>query len=153
MQFWIWIHGLTRCKLLFVSIPGPILLTWINFNLGMIKSSLVQWSIRWNYFSIPKCQWCNRWNLEWINNFIPHIMVELITYKCWDLIYSYSMLIKGATGFLVSTSGQQLWISVKCLYASPPFPSQYQSKDVHASVHKTKDRVYGKWKYGVLKSR
>ena len=33
---------------------------------------------------------------EWVSNFIPHFIMGLITYPCWDL--SWSMLVKGAPG-------------------------------------------------------
>ena len=31
---------------------------------------------------------------DWINNFIPHIIMSVITYPCWD--WSWSMLVKGS---------------------------------------------------------
>ena len=31
---------------------------------------------------------------EWISNVIPHFMMDVITYPCWDL--SETMLVKGA---------------------------------------------------------
>ena len=50
--------------LFFCSIPyehqGPLLLTWFNFNPSMDKKSHAQWSVEWNYLSIPKLQRCNR---------------------------------------------------------------------------------------------
>ena len=30
---------------------------------------------------------------EWISNFIPHFIMDVITYPCWDL--SQTMLVKG----------------------------------------------------------
>ena len=30
---------------------------------------------------------------EWISNFIPHFIMNVITYQCWD--YSYTMFVKG----------------------------------------------------------
>ena len=35
-------------------------------------------------------------NWEWISNFIPHFIMHIITYPCWD--WSWPMLIKGAHG-------------------------------------------------------
>ena len=48
----------------------------------------------WNYLSIPKLQWCNRWSLELISNFIPDFIEHVITYPCWNL--SQNVLVKGA---------------------------------------------------------
>ena len=33
-----------------------------------------------NYLSISKRQRLHRWSLEWISNFIPHFMIDVITY-------------------------------------------------------------------------
>ena len=35
---------------------------------------------------------------EWISNFIPHFIMDVITYSCWEL--NQSMLVKGAPGSL-----------------------------------------------------
>ena len=35
---------------------GPILLTWMKFNLSKYKLSHTQASLEWNYLSIPKIQ-------------------------------------------------------------------------------------------------
>ena len=37
----------------------PLLLIWINLN-----PSMVIWFVEWNYLSIPKLRWRNRWNLR-----------------------------------------------------------------------------------------
>ena len=42
------------------SIQGPLLLPAIIFNPSIDKKLPAQESVCWNYFSIPKFQWCNR---------------------------------------------------------------------------------------------
>ena len=42
---------------------GPLLLTWINFDLSMDELSHVQLSVGWHYLSIPKLQRLDRWSL------------------------------------------------------------------------------------------
>ena len=51
-----------------------------------------------NYLSIPKRRWRKLLTFEvryWIRNFIPHSVMDLVTYPCWDQLY-YCMLVKGA---------------------------------------------------------
>ena len=54
-----------------VEYHWPLLLTWFNFNPSMDMHSHTQWSVEWNYLSIPKLQMCNRWNLGMDNQFHP----------------------------------------------------------------------------------
>ena len=42
---------------------GDISLTWMNFNPNMDEQSHTQWSVGWNYLSIPKLQLLHRWSL------------------------------------------------------------------------------------------
>ena len=58
---------------------------WVNFNHSMDK-----WE--WNCLSIPKLQWLHYWSLdgctievwEWMSNFIPQFIMDVITYSCWS---------------------------------------------------------------------
>ena len=63
---------------------GPLLLTWFNLNPSMDKLSHGRWSVGWNYLSTPKLQSCTVEVWEWIRNFIPHFVMVVITYPCWD---------------------------------------------------------------------
>ena len=55
---------------------GWLLLTWINFNLN-------QWlSVVRKHLSTLKFQWCSHWS-EWINTFIQHLSLLVITYLTW----------------------------------------------------------------------
>ena len=56
---------------------GSLLLTWLNFDNKWLHSQL---SVVWNNLSIPKL---HRSRLR-INNFIPHLIIDVITYPCWD---------------------------------------------------------------------
>ena len=38
----------------------------------------------WNYPFIFRLQWCNRWNLKWISNVIPHFIIDAITDPCCE---------------------------------------------------------------------
>ena len=58
---------------------------------------------------------------EWIRNFIPYVIMDVITYACWYL--SWTMLVKGATGdnifwiILVSTpTGLHVLLEKKHLF-------------------------------------
>ena len=42
---------------------GPLLLTWFNLNLYMNKKSFAQYSVGWNYLSIPKLEQLHHWIL------------------------------------------------------------------------------------------
>ena len=45
----------------------PLLLTWFNFNPSMDKLSHNQWTVVWNYLSIPKLQRLHRWSFgNWL---------------------------------------------------------------------------------------
>ena len=41
---------------------GPLLLTSFNFDTSMDKQLYPLLSVGWNYLSIPKLQWYNRWS-------------------------------------------------------------------------------------------
>ena len=71
----------------------PLLLTRLNLNPSMDKELYALLNVRWNYLSIPKLQIEMR---EWMNNFIPHFIMDVIAHPWWD--WSKSMLVKGATG-------------------------------------------------------
>ena len=66
---------------------GPLLLKWINFNPSTDKYSHSHESVGWNSLSILKLQRLHRLGIvwEWISNFIPHFMVDVIAKPCWYL--------------------------------------------------------------------
>ena len=69
-----------------ISHPCPdFRLTWINWNC-MDKWLHPLWNVGWNYLSIPKLQrngsTVEVW--EWLSNFIPHFIMNIITYPCRD---------------------------------------------------------------------
>ena len=70
---------------------GPLLLIWINFNFSVVHMISKEWE--WNWLSIPKLSRFHRWSWEWISNFTPHFIIDVIIYPCWD--YSQFMLING----------------------------------------------------------
>ena len=47
-------------------------------------------------YPFPNFDGCNVRVWEWISNFIPQFIMDVITYPCWD--WSKSMLVLGATG-------------------------------------------------------
>ena len=51
--------------------PGPLLLTWINFNPSMAKYLHPILSVGWNYISIHKLQRRSRWSL-WMDKKFHH---------------------------------------------------------------------------------
>ena len=60
---------------------GPLLLTWINFDI----CNYIHYKV-WNEINYPFLNFngdtIEVW--EWINNFIPHFARHVITYPCWD---------------------------------------------------------------------
>ena len=58
------VNDVPRCSVRTLARQGPHLLTWINFNPNMNKSSHVPESVGWNYLSIPKLQRLCCWSLE-----------------------------------------------------------------------------------------
>ena len=42
-------------------------------------------------YPLPNFDGCTLEVWEWVSNFIPHIIMDVITYPCWD----YTMLVKG----------------------------------------------------------
>ena len=64
---------------------GPPLLTRINVNPSMDKSSHAHCSVGWNYLSIPKRKRLHRWSLWMDNQFHPGIMMDMmdvIIHRC-----------------------------------------------------------------------
>ena len=55
-----------------------------NIYPSMNKKSFALLSVERNYLSIPKRQRLHRWSLEWISNFIPHYITDVIAYPYWD---------------------------------------------------------------------
>ena len=66
---------------------GLLLLIWFNFNFkhGMGKSSRTNkvWDEITYPFSYFNGATVEVW--EWISKFIPHFIMDVITYPCWDL--------------------------------------------------------------------
>ena len=55
----------------------------------------------WNNLSIPKFNGITVEVCEWISNFIPHFIMGVITYPCWNK--SYTSLVKGPPGNLAGS--------------------------------------------------
>ena len=55
---------------------------WINFNSSMDKYSHA--SKVWIAITYPLHN-CIIEVWEWLSNFIPHFIMDVITYLCWDL--------------------------------------------------------------------
>ena len=47
---------------------------------------------------------------EWISNFIPHFIMSVITYQCWD--YSYTMFVKGTPEIQLSLKSQNFLVTI-----------------------------------------
>ena len=47
---------------------------------------------------------------EWISNFIPHFIMSVITYQCWD--YSYTMFVKGTPEIQLSLKSQDFLVTI-----------------------------------------
>ena len=60
---------------------------------------------------------------EWINNSIPHFIIDVITYPCWE--WNYSMLIKWPPGVLEQYHG--CWYH-GCWHHQGTFSISYSSK-------------------------
>ena len=73
---------------------GPLLLTWINFNPSMISNHMPCKVCDEITYPFPVFNGATDGVWESIRNFIPHLIMDLITYPCWDL--SYSDLVKRA---------------------------------------------------------
>ena len=58
----------------------PLLLMWFDFNPNMDKWLHTQWSVIWNYLSIPKLQSCTAEVREQTSSFTPYIIMDVITY-------------------------------------------------------------------------
>ena len=71
------------------NIRGLLLLTWINFNPSMNKWPQAQWSLCWNYLSIPKLQWLHRWSLGMDKLFQHTILMDVITCPIWDVPFTH----------------------------------------------------------------
>ena len=70
---------------------GRLSLTWVNFNPHMYEyhtASKVKYKITYT-FPILNVSTVGVW--EWISNFIPHIMIDAITYPCTDWSLSMSI--------------------------------------------------------------
>ena len=62
-------------------------------------------------YPFPNCNGCTVEILELISNFIPHLIMDMITYPCWD--QNYSMLVKGAIDVLAYSSARPLVRTVR----------------------------------------
>ena len=69
---------------------------WFQLGYQHAQQSAQQ-SVRLEYLSIPKLNGCAVEALQWISNFIPHFIIDVITYPCWD--WSLPLLVKWAHCF------------------------------------------------------
>ena len=69
-----------RCADPYIRDHGSFLLTYIYFNPSMENQLHLSKTVGWNYLSIPKLQRLDRWDWEWISNFIPQFALYVITY-------------------------------------------------------------------------
>ena len=108
-----WANELPGVKGVFVySHHGPLLPAWFNFNLSMDKLSHVQWSVRWNYLSIPKFQRLTAEVWEIISSFSQPFIMDTITYPCRDK--NYSMLMKGVPGLHWTNLWLDMYLTLSC---------------------------------------
>ena len=65
---------------------GPLLLTWLIFNPAWISNHLP--GKGWDEITYPSinCNGCTVEAWELIGNFIPHFIMDVIDYPCWDWI-------------------------------------------------------------------
>ena len=63
---------------------GPLLLTWINFNPSMDKYLHTQKNVGEITYPFLNFNGATVDVQEWISKFIPHFMMDVITYPCWD---------------------------------------------------------------------
>ena len=89
---WVWvISGSEQATSHYVNQRGPSSLAHICvtrsplyyhiFNPSMDKWSHALSSVEWNYLSIPKLQRLHRLGMD-VCNFIPHFIMDVITYPC-----------------------------------------------------------------------
>ena len=71
---------------LWLYYPELLLPTWFNFNTTWISNHMPNKVWDEITYSFPNLNGCTVevWEWEWINNFIPHFLVDLITYPCWN---------------------------------------------------------------------
>ena len=63
----------------------------------------------WNYLWIPNFNGSTVELWEWVTNFNPQIIVNVITYPCWDS--SYSILVQGLLGYIVLSTDLCIWLN------------------------------------------
>ena len=78
----------------FTNMGLTLMSVWINNHMP----SKVWGEITYHFPNISGCT-AEVW--EWMSNFIPHILMDVITYPSWDL--SKKMFIKRATDVLLAS--------------------------------------------------
>ena len=81
-EYIVLLYPIGRCPNYFYL--GTLFLTQVKLKPSMNKRSYAQLRLGWNYPPIPKLQRLLSWSLELLNTFIPHFMVDVITYPRWD---------------------------------------------------------------------
>ena len=75
---------ITVTELLYNTVPVTPLLTWFNFNPRMDKDHTP--GKVWDKITYPFPNFNGAifevW--EWTNNFMPHLMMDIIMYPCWN---------------------------------------------------------------------
>ena len=77
---------------------------------------------------------------EWISNFIPHFIMSVITYQCWD--YSYTMFVKGTPEIQLSLKSQDFLVTIyQGMLLWWPFLGLFNWNPLIYSSHSSEDRV------------
>ena len=63
---------------------GPLLLTWINFNLAWLCNHIHYKVVDEITYPFENLNGASIQVYEWISNSIPHFTRQVITYPCWD---------------------------------------------------------------------
>ena len=89
IPYWLWSHNIGMSKKFLKHI------THCGFSECWYLSSIYLQNV---HFMLPwlktKKHWADHEVWEWKSNFIPHFLMDVTTYPCWDWISS--MLVKGA---------------------------------------------------------
>ena len=102
--------------------PGSLLASWINLPSKMWDQITYQF---------PHLNDCTIEVWEWISNFIPHLIMDVVTYPCWDL--SKSMLVKEAPGDTTwhhIAWSKLLQVLAYCLISPYQFVKQWSNVDL-----------------------
>ena len=76
-------HSWSNCP---INPGAPLLLKWIHFNLSIGKNLIYMPGKVWYEINnpLPNFNGCTVEVWECISNSIPHFMMDVIAYPCWD---------------------------------------------------------------------